>query len=61
MRTVDDRKHSAGKTEAAVEQQVVKLRKQWPDWRARKISKVLGEAGTTLPSSTVHRILSAMA
>lgn len=47
--------HSPGKTEAA-EQQVVKLRKQWPEWGARKISKVLGEAGTTLPSSTVHRI-----
>src|SRR5215467_6730847 len=48
--------HNPGKTEAAVEQEVVNLRKQWPDWGARKISQVLGKAGTRLPPSTVHRI-----
>ena len=48
--------HSPGKTKAPVEQQVVNLRKRWPDWGARKISQVLGQAGTTLPPSTVHRI-----
>lgn len=48
--------HSPGKTKAPVEQQVVNLRQRWPDWGARKISQVLGKAGTTLPPSTVHRI-----
>lgn len=47
---------SPRKTEPGVEQQVVKLRRQWPDWGARKISRMLGQEGRKLPPSTVHRI-----
>ena len=47
---------SPERTEAKVEDQVVELRKRWPDWGARKIGKKLEEAGVKLPASTVHRI-----
>src|SRR5215475_2728287 len=39
---------SPGKTKAGIEQQVVQLRQQRPDWGARKISHVLSETGTRL-------------
>jgi transposase InsO family protein len=47
---------SPGRTDTKVEEQVVELRRRWPDWGARKIGKKLEEAGVRLPASTVHRI-----
>ena len=38
------------------QQRVIELRRQRPDWEARKISKVLEQEGLGLPASTVHRI-----
>src|SRR3974390_2285906 len=47
---------SPQRTAAEVEQQVVALRRQRPDWGARKIGYRLRREGTGLPASTIHRI-----
>ncbi|HEX2328552.1 MAG TPA: IS481 family transposase [Candidatus Angelobacter sp.] len=49
--------HSPRRTSEVMEGRVVELRKQWPDWGARKLSRVLGKEGMQLPASTVHRIV----
>jgi len=49
--------HSPTRTDAEMEQQVVELRRRYPDWGARKLRVVLGREGVELPSSTIHRIL----
>ena len=46
-----------GQTSAEVEQQVVELRRQRPDWGARKLRVLLAERGVKLPVITVHRVL----
>jgi len=48
---------SPKKTSPDVEQQVIELRQQYPDWGARKLGALLEQAGTRLPASTIHRIL----
>src|SRR5882762_2360034 len=48
--------HSPERTPAEVEQRVVELRRQRPDWGARKIRHLLGKEGIALPASTIHRI-----
>jgi transposase InsO family protein len=49
---------SPSKTAESVEQQVMELRRRYPDWGARKLALRLGEqAGLQMPASTVHRIL----
>jgi transposase InsO family protein len=48
---------SPRQTEAAVEEQIVALRKVYPDWGARKLGVLLGRQGVELPSSTIHRVL----
>ncbi len=48
--------HSPERTPAEVEQRVVELRRQRPDWGARKIRHLLGKEGMELPASTIHRI-----
>jgi transposase InsO family protein len=51
---------SPARTEAGVEQEVVRLRQQWPDWGAPKLHAVLQrEHGGVSPIAvrTVHRIL----
>jgi transposase InsO family protein len=49
--------HSPEKTPAAVEQRVVELRRQRPDWGARKVRVLLQREGIDLPVITAHRIL----
>jgi transposase InsO family protein len=48
--------HSPARTAAGFEQRVVGLRRQRPDWGARKIRHLLREEGIELPASTIHRI-----
>jgi transposase InsO family protein len=48
---------SPGRTPAQVEQRVTELRKQRPDWGARKLQVLLQRQGVDLPVITVHRIL----
>jgi transposase InsO family protein len=49
---------SPSKTAESVEQQVLEIRRRYPDWGARKLAVRLTEqAGLQLPASTVHRIL----
>jgi transposase InsO family protein len=50
-------KNSPGRTAGAVERQVVELRRQYPDWGARKLEVLLRQAGLTLAVATIHRIL----
>ena len=49
--------HSPGRTPGAVEQRVVELRRQRPDWGARKIQCLLERENVGLPAGTIHRIL----
>jgi transposase InsO family protein len=48
--------HSPGRTPRVIEQRVVALRRQRPDWGARKVQMLLQEEGIDLPVITVHRI-----
>lgn len=48
--------HSPERTEAALEKRAVELRRERPDWGARKIQHLLREEGIRLPASTIHRI-----
>jgi transposase InsO family protein len=41
----------------AVEERIVALRRERPDWGARKLAVLLAGEGLELPSATVHRIL----
>ena len=49
--------HSPRQTTPEIEQRVVALRQQRPDWGARKLQVLLQQAGVDLPVITVHRIL----
>jgi transposase InsO family protein len=49
-------RHSPGRTATALEQRVVELRRERPDWGARKIGHLLQQEGIRLPGSTIHRI-----
>jgi transposase InsO family protein len=49
--------HSPGQTSNAVEQRVIQMRQQRPDWGARKLQVLLEQEGIELPVITVHRIL----
>jgi transposase InsO family protein len=49
--------HSPTQTCGAVEERIVALRRQRPDWGARKLAVLLSREGYTLPRITVHRIL----
>ena len=50
-------RHSPRQTTREIEQRVVALRQQRPDWGARKLQVLLKQAGVDLPVITVHRIL----
>jgi transposase InsO family protein len=50
-------RHSPGRTPAGIEQQVIALRQQRPDWGARKLQVLLQRQGIALGVRTVHRIL----
>ena len=49
--------HSPEKTPAEIEQRVMELREQRPDWGARKLQVLLRDEQIKLPVITVHRIL----
>jgi len=49
--------HSPEKTPVEIEQRVIELRQQRPDWGARKLQVVLRGEQIDLPVITVHRIL----
>ena len=46
-----------GRTPAEVEQEIVELRRQRPDWGARKLQVLLERRGVELPAGTIHRVL----
>jgi transposase InsO family protein len=48
--------HSPEKTAAELEKRVVELRRERPDWGARKIRHLLRREGIELVASTIHRI-----
>src|SRR5271166_4921027 len=49
--------HSPGRKQEAIEQQVIALRRRYPDWGARKLRVLLQEQGVELARNTIHRIL----
>ncbi len=49
--------HSPSQTVEGIEQRVVELRKQRPDWGARKLRVLLEQEAVKLPVITIHRIL----
>jgi transposase InsO family protein len=48
---------SPRRTAEEVEERIVELRRQRPDWGARKLAVLLAGEGLELPAATVHRIL----
>lgn len=48
---------SPRRTAIDIEQRIVELRRQTPDWGARKLRVKLAKQGIHLPVSTIHRIL----
>lgn len=48
---------SPERTPAKLEQQVVQVRKRYPDWGARKLQVMLAREQVQLPATTIHRIL----
>lgn len=46
-----------GRTAAEIEEQIATLRRQRPDWGARKLHVLLQRQGTELPVGTIHRVL----
>jgi transposase InsO family protein len=49
--------HSPYRTPANIEQRVVALRNERPDWGAQKLEALLHREGIALPRITIHRIL----
>src|SRR5260370_5266847 len=49
--------HSPAQTAVEIEQRVVELRQQRPDWGARKLRVMLEREAIRLPVITIHRIL----
>ena len=49
--------HVPERTARGVEEQVVELRRQRPDWGARKLQVLLQRRGVELPVGTIHRVL----
>jgi len=49
--------HSPTQTAVEIEQRVVELRQQRPDWGARKLQVLLAQECVKLPAGTIHRIL----
>lgn len=49
--------HSPKRTVEKLEQRVVEVRKQYPDWGARKLKVVLARENVELTASTIQRVL----
>jgi len=50
-------RHVPERTAPEVEEQIVELRGQRPDWGARKLQVLLRQRGVELPVVTIHRVL----
>ncbi len=50
-------RHSPRQTAPPVEERIAQLRRQRPDWGARKLRQLLRAEGIVLPVITVHRVL----
>jgi transposase InsO family protein len=50
-------RHVPERTPAAMEEQIVEMRRQRPDWGARKLQVLLGQRGVKMPVVTIHRVL----
>jgi len=48
---------SRSRTPDPIEERIVQLRAERPDWGARKLSVLLGREGQSVPAGTVHRVL----
>jgi transposase InsO family protein len=48
---------SPKRTAAEIEQRIGELRRERPDWGARKLSVLLKRQGVAVPAATVHRVL----
>src|SRR5260370_29797159 len=48
---------SPRQTSSEIEERIITLRRQRPDWGARKLAVLLEREGTVLPVITVHRVL----
>jgi transposase InsO family protein len=48
---------SPTRTEGRIEDRIVALRRERPDWGARKLAVLLGREGLCVPASTVHHVL----
>ncbi len=48
--------HSPKETAEAIQQRLVELRQQYPEWGARKLVVLLEREGVRLPRITAHRI-----
>lgn len=58
MREVSRRPQKSPKrTGAGIEQRIGELRRERPDWGARKLSVLLKQQGVAVPAATVHRVL----
>jgi transposase InsO family protein len=49
---------SPRRTREQVEERLVALRRERPDWGARKLAVLLAREGVAIPAATVHRVLS---
>ena len=49
--------HSPAQTRPEIEERIEQLRRERPDWGARKLSVLLAREGTPVPVITVHRVL----
>src|SRR5579864_7226221 len=49
--------HSPERTAEELEQQVIALRRRYPDWGARKVKILLQREQIQLPATTIQRIL----
>jgi transposase InsO family protein len=50
-------RRSPSRTAEAIEQRIGELRRQRPDWGARKLAVLLEREGVVVPAATVHRVL----
>jgi transposase InsO family protein len=49
--------HVPGRTAAVLEERIAELRRERPDWGARKLQVLLRRQGVELPIVTIHRVL----
>src|ERR1700678_3622216 len=48
---------SPRRTASGIEQRIAELRRERPDWGARKLAVLLEQEGIAVPRATIHRVL----